>query len=100
MSYNLTGMSGNVTGLLSLFQVVNSELMFGWLGVCILFAATSIALITFLWATNDAGKSFIASTFISFTLSILLRAVDLVPDLAIFISLIGLALSIAIEVKT
>ena len=49
MSYNLTNMSQNVTGLLSLTQSVNDTLMFGWLGSLFLIGITVVIFTSFIF---------------------------------------------------
>ena len=88
MTYNLTGASGNISGLLSFTQVVNSTLMGGYLGILLLIVITAICFMAFITATGDARKAFGAASFIAFGCSIFLRAMSLIPDLALFIVLI------------
>jgi len=95
MVYNLTGMSGNITGLLSFTQAVNSTLMQGMLGVLLLIVITVICFMAFVTATGDARKAFGASSFIAFGCAIFLRAMSLIPDLALFIAIICAAGAIA-----
>ena len=98
MAYNLTGISTNTTGIASLAQGVNSELMFGWFGVILLMALTSIIYIGFQSTTGEASKAFSATAFISVSLAILLRFLDLLPDLALFITIILAAGTLAFSV--
>jgi len=99
MAYNITGIIDNSTGFLSLVQGVNTGIMFGYLGILILLIIFSVSLMAFLLGTDEAGKSFIAASFIAFGMSMLLRAVDLVPNIALFITLILLAGSIAFGLR-
>lgn len=99
MSYNLTNISSNTTGLLSLTQNVNDTLMFGWLGSLFLIGIGVIILTSFIYVTNDVKRSIAATTFICFGLALFLRAVQLVPDLAIYITLICAAASLAFSWK-
>lgn len=99
MSYNLTNMSSNITGILSLTQNVNDTLMFGWLGSLFLMGVGVVILTSLIFTTNDVKRSIAATTFICFGLALFLRAVDLVPDLAIFITLILCAASLAFAWK-
>ena len=93
--YNLTNVANGTTGIFSLVSLVNTELMGGYLGVLFLLVACSISFMTFLFSTNDTGKSLSASLFIGLGLSILLRLGQLIPDLAFFIIVIGCAASLA-----
>jgi len=97
MPYNMTLM-GNSTGFLGFLQGVNEELMFGWFGISILVTLVTISFISFMSRTGDVRKSFAGAMFISFGLSLLLRVMLLVPDLAIYVSLI-LATGSAILLK-
>lgn len=95
MSYNLTNLSQNTTGILSLTQNVNDTLMFGWLGVMFLIGISFVILTSFLFTTNDVKRSVAATAFLSFGLCIFLRAVNLVPDLAIYATLVCSAVALA-----
>lgn len=88
MSYNLINISNNTTGLASLAQGINSELMFGWLGVLILLVASAIIYIGFQAGSGDTGKSLPATAWITTGLAILLRLINLLPDLALFITIV------------
>lgn len=98
--YNLTAIGNQTTGLFSLISAVNTNLMGGWLGVLLLLVVSSISFMAFLFSTNDTGKSLGATMFITFGFSILLRAAQLIPDLAFFMVVIGFAASVAIMHKT
>jgi hypothetical protein len=95
MSYNLSAISANTTGMLGFFKGVNNVLMFGWLGVLFLLVIGLICFMAFMVSTNDVRKSFIATSFISFGLSIFLRAMSLVPDFALYVCLVLSAISVA-----
>ena len=95
MSWNLSYIASNTTGILSFIQGVNTVLMQGWLGVLLLIAITVICFMAFMVSTNDVRKSIIGSSFIAFGLSLFLKAMSLVPNLAIFICLIAAAASVA-----
>lgn len=98
MTYNLTPI-GNSTGLLGFFQLVNNNIMSNMMGVLMLFVIAVISFMAFLASTNDAGKSLTAASFIAAGLSIMLRAVDLVPNLAMFICIILAGLVTAFSFK-
>ena len=87
MSYNLSSI-GNQSGVLGLIQTVNSELMLGWLGVLMLVAIGGICFMSFMFATNDAGKSLASTSFLLVGFSILLRLMSLIPNLALFITVV------------
>lgn len=95
MTYNLTAIGSNTTGLLGFIQGVNSTLMFGWLGILMLMAITTICFIAFMTTTQDARRAIGASSFVAFGSSIFLRAMGLIPDLALFIALVCSAAAIA-----
>lgn len=90
----MTGISENTTGLLTFMQSVNNVLMFGWFGIFILIALTVICFIAFMTSTGDARKSFMGASFISFGMALFLRAMSLIPDTAMFITLIASAVAI------
>ena len=85
MVYNLSGISGNTTGVLSMIQGVNDVLLFGWFGVLILLMVFSISLISFIMGTQQASKSFIGASFTTMVISFLLFVVNMVPPLAVLI---------------
>ena len=99
MSYNLSAISSNTTGILTLMQGVNNVLMFGWLGTMLLVIIFAITLMTFLSSTNNPGKSISTALFITSFLSILLRLVDLVPNKVMFVLIICFAISLAFTWK-
>ena len=100
MTYNLTSISSNATSYLEFTQNINDVLMFGWLGVLMLFGICGVFLIGFYFITQDIRKSMIGTLFIGFTSALSLRALDLVPDFAVWVTLIGLALAIAFTFKS
>lgn len=96
MTYNLTNIGTNSsTGLLGFVQGVNNELMLGYLGVLLLMGLVMVFFISYFYSTRDVGKSISGTAFVSFGLAIFLRALDLIPDIALFITLIGSAVAIA-----
>jgi len=100
MSYNLTIITENSTSVLGFVQGVNSVLMLGYLGVLILLALTIVVFTSYLFLTNDAGASLVASSYIAFILSLVLRAVGLLPNTALFITLVLTSVIIAISYVT
>ena len=93
--YNLSAIGENISGILGFIQGVNNVLMQGWLGVIFLIVITFVCFTSFMVTTNDVRKSIIGSSFISFGLCLFLKAMGLVPNLAIFISLVVAAGAIA-----
>lgn len=99
MAYNLTAIATNTTGMLGFTQAVNNELMFGYLGVMLLIGIVGVLFMSFMFSTNDVSKSVAATGFIAMGLSFLLRALSLIPNLAMFITLIGAGAAIAFTWK-
>ena len=96
MAYNITTISVNASsGLLGMFQGVNDVLFNGFYGAAILMGLGVIFFMAFIAATGDGKKALAATTTIIFVLSLLLRAVSLVSDKILFITLISMAVSIA-----
>ena len=102
MVYNLSNISqmANESGVLGVVQVVNNSLMFGWLGSLFLIAVSIVILTSLIFSTNDVKRSIAATSFISFALALFLRAISLIPDMAIYITLICCAASLAFSWKT
>lgn len=95
MAYNLTSIVENSTGIATLAQGVNNELMHHTMGILFLIGIVSVMFIGFIFSTNEVKKSMSAAAFVAFGLSLFLRALDLIPNLAIFITLIGAAAAVA-----
>ena len=91
--YNLT-MISEATTFLGYMQGVNHELE-GFLGIFLLIIISSIAFISFYTNTRDPGASFAATSFISFGLSILLAAIELIAPKVLFITITATAASLA-----
>ena len=98
--YNLTAAFGNSTCIVGLMQGVNSVLMHGYYGIVILIAIFAISFMSFIRTTNDPGRSFTATSFLLFIFSIMLRALNLIPDIAVYISLGMLGIGVAVGLKT
>jgi len=79
MTYNLTALASNSTGLLSLAQNINTILMFGLLGTMFLLSFSVIVFISFVFTTGDAQKALLGTSWIAFTLAIFLLAMALIP---------------------
>ena len=95
MSYNLTGIGTNSTGLLTFVQNVNTNLVDGMLGNFILFGVVILFWIAFYQTTANSKKAFTVSCWIGFILALIMRMVDLTSDFVIYIFLIGAVLSLA-----
>lgn len=98
MTYNLSWIA-NSSGILQLVQRVNSELLLGWFGVLLLLAIGTILFLSFTITTNNTRKAAAATSVICFGLCLMLRAISLVPDLAIFVTLILAAITVAVSRK-
>lgn len=94
MSYNLTQVTVNGSGMLEFTQGVNRELMFGFLGNLMLMVIGVVFFLAFYRSTEDVPKSAAATAFICFVLSLFLRAVSLIPDITIYVTLILTAVSL------
>ena len=89
MVYNLSNITtGTSHGILGFTQGVSNTLVGGWLGVMILMMLGTIFFMHFMYRMNDAGRALGATAFLCFGLSILLRAINLLPDLAMYICLL------------
>ena len=95
MTYNVTEMATNTTGILTFVQNVNDTLMFGWFGIMLLAAITIIMFMAFMVTIGEIKRAAIATMFLSFIFSIFLKMMSLVPNSVMFITLILLAVSIA-----
>jgi len=87
MVYNLTDVA-NSTGLMQFTQKTSTELVGGWLGILFLIAIFGILMISFTQKTGSGSKALVAASFICFVMSMFLRAIDLVPDMAWIVFLI------------
>ena len=98
MTYNMTSIATS-GGLLEFTQGVNTVLMDGFLGILLLLGIGFILLSGFYWGTRDMRTAFSGTMFIMFLMSLMLRAVDLIPTAVIFVTLVGCAISIAFTWK-
>lgn len=94
-AYNLTNLTQNTTGLLSLTQNVNNTLMFGWLGTLLLIGLAVVYFMSFLFTTGDTKRSIAATGFLSFVTALFLKIIGLIPDIALYIALVLAAASLA-----
>ena len=99
MTYNLSGIGDNTTGVLSLAQHVNTHLMGGSLGIQWLIIIFVVSVMGFLVSSRQAARSVVAASFITMISSFLLRLVSLIPDLAVFISIVLFAGSAVLALK-
>ncbi len=96
MAYNLTGLVSNSTGMLGFTRGVSDILLFGWGGALILIGISAIIFTSVMFTSNDLNKALITTSFIAFSLSLPLRALGLLPNLGIFMSIIILAIVLAV----
>lgn len=99
MPYNLTAVATNSTSPLGFMQAVNNVLMDGWLGTLFLIVIVAITFMAFIYSTNDTNRSVAATSFIAFTLGLLMRALGLIGNLALFITLVAAAAAVAFTWK-
>lgn len=94
MMYNLTKIGmGNST--LELIQNVNSGLMGDWLGYIILAVIVVISYLSFIQSTGQPTKSFAGAMFAGFLSSLLLFSMKLLPVMAVWFTVVMLAVGIA-----
>ena len=100
MTYNVNSTvlieTGNVTDVFTFVSNVNSNLMNNMFGILLLIGLGGVLLIGFIRTTNDPKKSFAAASLILVSFSILLRALNLVPDIAMFATIAMVAVSIVL----
>lgn len=94
-AYNLTGLANNSTTIVSFFRDTSNELTFGWLWIFILIAIISIMFIAFLQQTNSTPKAITASSFLGMILAVIMRGLNFIPDLALYIIIVAAAASLA-----
>jgi len=95
MTYNLTALASNSTGLLSFAQNLNTILMFGLLGTMFLLSFSVIVFISFIFTTGDAQKALLGTSWIAFTLAIFLLAMSLIPLWVFILTLVAAGGSLA-----
>lgn len=94
MAYNVTGLS-NMTGVVDMFQKVNTHILDGWFGILILIMVYGISLWILIEMGLETKKAVSATAFIGFGVSLFLFGLDLVPMLVIVITVIMSAASLA-----
>lgn len=92
--YNLSLVS-NQSGIVGMIEKTNEELMFGHFGNLLLISATIILYMGFFSKTVDSTVSLSAAMFIGFLGSMMLRVINLVPDITVFVYLMGTAMAAA-----
>lgn len=99
MVYNITGIAANGTDILTLTQGINNTLTMGWLFTMLLIGISIIMFSSFFFSTREIDSSILATAFLTFILAVLLRAVNLVPNITLFITLIFAGAAIAFTYK-
>ena len=85
--------------MLTFVQGINTELTNGLLGIMLLVSVCLVCLTSFFFTTNDIGKSVAATSYIAMFLSIILLAMDLVPTLVMFMTVVLASAAMAITWK-
>ncbi len=96
MMYNLTDIAVNTTGVLGFAQGVNTVLTDGWLFTLVLIGIAAITFMSFSYATNNTPKSLSATSFVCLSLCLLLRALELVGNITLLITIIIGAATVAV----
>ena len=97
--YNLTGIATNSTSLDGFAQAINYNLTFGWLFTFFLIGFFAISYMSFYYKTRDNNSSLIGSTVATFVISILLTAMDLIPDIVMFVCALIAGITVAFSFK-
>ncbi len=92
--YNLT-LIGNNTGYVDLMLKVNTVLMNDFLGILILIMVFGVLLLTLIGLTQKGNVSFLASSWITFLISLILKNLGIIPDIALYMCLTLAVISIA-----
>lgn len=92
MVYNLSLING--TGIVSLTQTVNQELMFGWFGPMLLLTIFLITFISMVQFSQDARRSFSYASTITAIMSLPVSTLQLASEVWVFGTWIMAAISI------
>lgn len=93
MTYNLTAVS-NSTDILASLQAVNNDILGGWLGVLWLIGLAMVFFMGYYWSTKHLRQSVIGTCFVTFLLTLILKALSLINNLAVFITLVACGFAI------
>ena len=77
----------NSTGLVEFVQRTSSELTQDMLGVMFLFIIFSVIFLATFFSSKSASRAFAASSFAAMTINLFLLAIDIVPQISIFITM-------------
>jgi len=95
----MSGLVSNSTTIVGFVQGINDTLMFGWLGTFFLAGISAVVLMGFYSSTQDVKTSLAGTSFVTFTLSLFLAALDLIPNIALYTTLILCAVVVATTFK-
>ncbi|KKM97109.1 hypothetical protein LCGC14_1171420 [marine sediment metagenome] len=93
VQYNLTQIA-NATDYVGFIQNVNSGLMNGMLGIVFLVVVSVVLFLGLTTFNPDPKINFLATSFLAFIISLGLRALSLVPDLTMLITILFLAIAL------
>jgi len=99
MSFNLTNIANNASDIGQLVVGVSNELTGGWAGPIFLMGLAAVMAMAFFQQTGDWSRSILATSVISFGLTMLLVAIGLMPEKGLIICLIASALGVAFTWK-
>ena len=88
MPVNLTNLTTNTTNLVGLTQYAHWA-GGGWLGIMILISLMIIVMMNLLSKGYEIKRCFAAASFITMISAFFLKMIELVPDLAVMISMIA-----------
>lgn len=95
--YNLTLTGGNTTGIVSLVQSVNTNLMFNLFGTMLLLTIFVILLLGFVVSNGGSGvKALLPSSFITTMISLIFMGLKLIPPIIFYGCLVLVAISIVL----
>lgn len=92
----MTAVANNSTSILGLMQVVNTILAEGYLGIIIMIIVFAACFFNLMFTTNDIRRALMPSTIITFVVALMLRAGDLIPDIALYVALVSMAVTVSI----
>ena len=95
----MTGLASNSTTVVGFVQGINDNLMMGWMGTMLLISLIIIIYSTFYFTTQDVSRALAGASFISMVFAFLLKLMDLIPGLVLYITIILAAGTIAFTWK-
>jgi len=97
MVYNFSNLTGNTTNLLGVTQYANWSAD-GLIGILILISLCVIVTMSLLSKGYEIRRCFAAASFITMLTAFLLKMIELVPDIAVMISMLAVAGSVVMLV--